>query len=162
MKKAAPEKKKERADKGKPRPDYGAGKDSAAASDPTARVKWTDAALMHGASYLVKILWAMGNLVAWIAGAKLDSLTDAEAEEGAKEALPLLKRFNWLAIALTMIGLPVWFFSMLAAKLKWPPKPVEKVDAPKDKTAGPGATVVQLHQKTNDQRVAGAVPPGST
>ena len=65
---------------------------------------------------LVKVLWLLSALGAFLAGGTLADLTDAEAEEGARESLALLRRFGWLVTVLAFIGLPVWLFRAVKQK----------------------------------------------
>lgn len=71
--------------------------------------------LLHsGCRTLVKLLWALSGLVAFIVGGELGALSDTEIEEGATEAEPLVRRIRFLALALAFLGFPGW----LAVQLK--------------------------------------------
>lgn len=95
--------------------------------------------LEDGCRALVRFVYFLAGLGAWIAGGKLAPLDDADVTAGAQEAVPLVRRFTWLAFLLSFIGFPLWLARTIAAKFSADKKPVDEKPA----TSTP-ANVTQL------------------
>lgn len=81
----------------------------------------SDATLEAGARMFLRLLWLLSGLGARIFGGTLRPLNDDDTREGAKEAVPVIKRFRFLASLLSVLGFPLWMASTLSAK--WERKP---------------------------------------
>ncbi len=100
--------------------------------------KENTALLLAGCRQLVRLTWFLARIGAWVAGGDLAPLTSADLEEGATEALPLARRFAFLALVLSFIGFPVWLFDKAAHSFKRsPPKqkaPLQLAPGPQEKS----------------------------
>jgi hypothetical protein len=88
----------------------------------TNKPKISDEALRAGCISLVKFLWLMSAVPAKLSNASLDPLTDEEVAEGAVQAEGLVKRYVWLVMLMTVVGFPLWWARMFAAKLHRKPQ----------------------------------------
>lgn len=77
--------------------------------------------LKAGARMFVRFLWLISGLGARLFGGKLAALDDADADDGAKEALPVIKRFRFLASILSVLGFPLWMAATISKRFEKKP-----------------------------------------
>lgn len=77
-----------------------------------------DSSLRDGARLFVRVCWSLSRVGARIMGRQLDALTDEEINEGAEEALPLLRRFTLIASLLAFLGFPFFLLRKLDEKIR--------------------------------------------
>lgn len=85
----------------------------------------SEKAMLEGCRVLVRLLWLVSRGVALLVGGRLTELADDELEAGAREAVPLARRFSALALILTFLGFPLWLFSAIGAHFAFS-EPAEK------------------------------------
>lgn len=99
--------------------------------------KLSVAILRAGCKQLVAVFWWISRGLAWMGGGKLRPLTDAELDDGAREAEALVQRFPIIAMVLAFAGFPLWLIGKVTSL--WEPatpKPAEGLPTPAlDKTA---------------------------
>ncbi|MHB1843228.1 MAG: hypothetical protein ACYCWW_00155 [Deltaproteobacteria bacterium] len=83
------------------------------------------ALLLAGCRQLVRLFWWIARFGAWVAGGKMEPLSEKDLDEGAKEALPLAERFGFLAVLLGFVGFPIWLCDRVVEKFRWLPKKTE-------------------------------------
>lgn len=112
--------------------------------------------LLEGSKAFVQFTWQLSGLVAWIIGGQLEKLSKEDIQAGAEEALPMLRRFPPLALALQFIGFPLWLCRSIPEKFSFKPKDekAEKSAETKPAEATPpasssGATVTPIHGARN-------------
>jgi hypothetical protein len=99
------------------------------ADDAPAAPKASESGLLAGCEVLVRLCWMLASGAAYLGGGRLPALSAQDASEGAREALPLARRFAFLAAFLGFIGFPVWLgrkvgelFETRPAEVKAPAK----------------------------------------
>jgi hypothetical protein len=83
----------------------------------------SQATLQAGAELFVRFLWMLSKLGARIFDGALRELEVSELADGAKEALPLIERFPFIASILRVLGFPLWMARTMAAAFSKRPKP---------------------------------------
>lgn len=95
--------------------------------------------LQQGSRVMVRFCWLATSGISRVAGYRLRDLTDAELDDGAKEAALLIRRFNSLVFVLSIIGFPLWLMSKVreVAERITAPAPAKPAPAPSHLSAVP-------------------------
>lgn len=93
--------------------------------------------LKHGTRMFVRLLWRFAGLGARIFGGRLQPLADGDLNEGAAEAVPLVKRVPLLAKLLSVLGFPLWLADAIDKKFERKPAPAPALRAVPDEKAAP-------------------------
>lgn len=111
------------------RKDAGIGEDKPRRGRPPGvpnKPKISEESLSEGCKSLVRLVWFIASLPAWMADAKLTPLSDEEIEEGAAEAKAIVTRFPTLITVLMILGFPRWLVTSFVRHFERKPKGEKK------------------------------------